>query len=123
MLEEYPYMLFKSQDQKLSYKANMRGGQGSIKFNELLPVELLQSKGRLFSAITIEKGCSIGFHIHEDEIEVYYVIEGNLTYNENNEREYIIRKGDCVYNRSGAGHGVRNDSKEKAVLIALIFFV
>lgn len=116
-------MLFKNKDQKVSYKENMRGGQGAIMFNELLPVEYLQSKGRLFSTITIEKGCSIGFHMHEDEMETYYVIEGNLIYNENNEKEYIITKGDCVYNRAGTGHSVRNDGQEKAVILALILFV
>ncbi len=122
MSEEHLYMLFKKQDQKVSYKENMRGGHGTIMFNELLPMGLLNEKGRLFSTITIEPGCSIGFHIHENECEAYYVLEGSLLYNENNEKEYIINEGDCVYNRNESGHGVKNESDKKAVILALILY-
>jgi quercetin dioxygenase-like cupin family protein len=122
MSEEHLYMLFKKQDQKVSYKENMRGGQGTIMFNELLPKELLNEKGRLFSTITIMPGCSIGNHIHENECETFYVLEGSLIYNENNEKEYAIRKGDCVYNKNMSGHGVRNESGKKAVILALIIY-
>ncbi|HXK71575.1 MAG TPA: cupin domain-containing protein [Clostridia bacterium] len=123
MSEERLYMLFKKEEQKVSYKENMRGGQGTIMFNELLPEKMLNNKGRLFSTITIEKGCSIGFHVHEKEAEIFYVIEGSLTYNQNNEKKYIISKGDCIYNKEGTGHGVINESDEKAVLLACILFV
>ena len=122
MSEEHLYMLFKKQDQMVSYKENMRGGQGTIMFNELLPKELLNDKGRLFSLITIEPGCSIGFHIHENECEAYYILEGSLIYNDNNEKEYAIYEGDCVYNENMSGHGVRNEGEEKAVILALILF-
>jgi len=113
-------MLFKKQDQVVSYKENMRGGQGTIMLNELMPKELLNGKSRLFSTITIEPGCSIGFHTHEKECEIFYVIEGTLIYNENNDNEYTINVGDSVLNENMSGHSVRNESNCKAVILALI---
>jgi len=116
-------MLFRKQDQKVSYRENMRDGQGTIMFNELLPKQFLNGKGRLFSLITVEPGCSIGFHVHENESETYYVIDGSLVYNDNNEKEYVIQEGDCVYNGNMRGHSVRNEGKSKAVVLALILFM
>jgi quercetin dioxygenase-like cupin family protein len=115
-------MLFKEDGHKVSYKENMRGGNGTIMFSELIPQGLLNEKGRLFSRIIIEPGCSIGFHTHEGEYEIYYVLEGELIYNENNEKEYVIAKGDCTFNPAGTGHGVKNNSNKRAVVIAVILF-
>lgn len=115
-------MLFKENEHKVSFKESMRGGSGTIMFHELIPQGLLNEKGRLFSRIIIEPGCSIGFHGHEGECEIYYMLEGELIYNENNEKEYVIMKGDCTFNPAGTGHGVKNNSNIQAVVIAVILF-
>ena len=39
-----------------------------------------KGKSRLIGVITLEPGCSIGAHIHENEEEVFYIMEGTATY-------------------------------------------
>ena len=55
---------------------NMRGGEGSVKLEHLLTQDELNNKGRLYAKLTLEPGSSIGYHVHEGEMESYLIIGG-----------------------------------------------
>ena len=99
---------------------NMRGGDGSVKLTSLIsgPEELLD-KGRLFSVITLEPGCSIGCHVHEKESELFYIMRGCATYNDNGE-EITVNPGDVTIVEPGKSHGIANHTNETCELVALI---
>jgi len=101
---------------------NMRGGDGSVKIEHLLTPDELYNKGRLFAKIILEPGCSIGFHVHENEMEAYTVISGEAEYDDKGEILKLY-PGDTTFTPAGEGHAVKNCGDTTLELIALILFV
>lgn len=106
----------------LEYRENMRGGDGTVLLTNLItsPAELA-GKGRLFSKITIEPGCSIGYHEHTGDRELYYIISGTAEYNDNGEIR-TVHAGDVTLCPAHSGHGIANRGSETVELIAVILY-
>jgi len=99
----------------------MRGGEGVVVIEHLLTPDELYEKGRLYAKLILEPGCSMGYHIHEGEMESYYVASGEAVISDNGELKTIY-EGDCVLTISGEGHSVENVGTSTLVLIALILY-
>ena len=100
---------------------NMRGGEGVVVIEHLLTKEELYDKGRLYAKIIIEPGCSIGQHVHEGEMESFYIISGEAELSDNGEL-VTVYAGDSVLTPSGEGHSVKNIGDATLEIIALILF-
>ena len=102
-------------------KENMRGGEGVIVIEHLLSADEMYDKGRLYAKMIIEPGCSVGQHIHEGEMESYYILSGDAEVTDNDE---ILRlsAGDSLLTRSGEGHSVKNVGDGILEVIALILY-
>ena len=75
---------------------------------------------RTFAVATLEPGSEVGFHLHEGEMESYYIISGKALYNDNGTLVELAA-GDVTYTPSGESHGIKNMSdSESLVFIALI---
>jgi len=94
-------------EQKTYVKELMRGGDGSVSFNDLLTPEEMYGKGRVYSKLTLKAGSSIGFHVHEGEMEAFYIIKGAGEADDNGEKK-AVRAGDVLYTPDGTGHAIRN---------------
>ena len=99
----------------------MRGGDGRVVIEHLLDKDELHGKGRLYARLTLKQGCSIGYHVHEGEMETFYVIKGTASYNDNG-TQVELQCGDVAYTPDGCGHSVSNNHAEDLELIALIVF-
>lgn len=106
---------------KEEVRPQMLGGQGEVKIKHLLEGSEFQGKGRLFAHNTIKPGCSIGFHQHKGDIEVYYVLKGEATYYDNNEKT-VLRPGDVAFTDNMQSHSIVNEGTEDVEVIALILF-
>ena len=63
--------MFISKDQmKPEIRTEMRGGKGNVELLHILGEDGLNQRGRLFAEITLEPGCSIGYHEHHGESEI-----------------------------------------------------
>ena len=115
-------MVRRAKECSVKVNENMRGGEGSVKLTSLIsgPEELL-NKGRLFSVITLEPGCGIGYHIHEKESELFYIVKGSADYNDGGE-EIRVNAGDVTIVEPGSGHGITNRTNETCQLVALILY-
>ena len=100
---------------------NMRGGEGSLKIEHLLTREELYEKGRLYALITVDPGSSIGFHVHEGEMESYYIISGEGEYLDHDET-VVVQPGDITFTGSGQGHALKNTGGAPLKLIAQILY-
>lgn len=98
---------------------NMRGGEGVVVIEHLLTPDELYEKGRLYAKITIEPGSSIGYHIHEGEMESYHIISGAAEVSDNGEL-VTVSAGDTVLTKSGEGHSVKSIGDCALELIAQI---
>ena len=112
-------MVIKGEEMKSEVREGMRGGPGAVALCHLVTKENLPAKCRLFSVVTLEKGCGIGKHEHAAETEMYYVLQGEGVLDDNG-TEKPFRKGDCNVCGNGAYHAVTNEKDEPLVFVAAI---
>lgn len=98
---------------------NMRGGDGSVKITHVLDKGEYKGACRLLGVITLEPGCSIGAHIHENEEEVFYVMEGTASYLDNDET-VILNEGDSCVCLGGEEHSIANRTDKTVKVFAVI---
>ena len=97
----------------------VQNGKGLIHIKELTDKAGRYDHGRLFAHVTVNPGCSIGYHTHEHETEFYYIIKGEAVFNDDG-KEVILHPGDIGATGYGQGHGLENKTDEPVELIALI---
>ena len=97
----------------------VQNGKGLVHIKELTDKEGLYNHGRLFAHVTVDPGCSIGYHDHQHETEFYYIIKGEAVFNDDG-KEVLVHAGDICATGYGAYHGLENKTDEPVELIALI---
>ncbi len=112
-------MVKKSADMTEEIRERMREGSGRVEILHIFKKEELKGKARLFARLRLGKGCSIGYHKHENEEEVFYVMQGRGTVTEDG-KQYTVEAGDAILTGGGSGHSVRNDSDQPLDLVAVI---
>lgn len=114
-------MIKKFRDFNTEVRENMRGGEGNVVISNFVTEEELYKKGRLFGKIVLKPGCGIGYHAHENDCELFYIIKGTAVYDDNG-TQTIVRAGDVTYTPAGTGHAIKNESDEDVEFIALIVY-
>ena len=114
-------MIKKIEDFKTELRENMRGGDGTVIVSSFVSAEELNNKGRLFGKITLKPGCGIGFHVHESDSELFYIIKGTAIYDDNGQT-VTVSAGDVTLTPAGTGHSIKNEGDEDVELIALIVY-
>ena len=110
-------MVTHSSEQTLEKRPNMRGGNGTVELRALMPE--LPAAVRLFSRIELAPGCSIGYHVHENETELFYFASGSGRVSDDG--NWIdVHAGDAMSTPSGHGHAVENTGSEPLILLAVI---
>lgn len=112
-------MIKRNNDMTADIKVQMRGGDGQAVIRQVLDKGEYKGSSRLVAAITLEAGCSIGAHVHENEEEIFYIIKGTATYNDNGKTE-ILYPGDSCVCLSGQEHSIANKGEETLELFAVI---
>lgn len=112
-------MFISGKDMQSEKRDNMRGGNGFVNLFHIVSKENLPANTRLFSLVTLEKGCSIGKHEHMGESEIYYILSGEGETDDNGTVRHII-KGDCTICKSGEYHAISNTGDEPLKFIASI---
>ena len=113
--------MFKSKnDCSLEVRNCVRGGAGDANFNHIWKKDAeLNRNMRLYARIVLKPGDSIGYHVHEGEDELYYILSGRAETNDNGTvREPV--PGDSTLTRSGEGHSIKAVGTENLELLATI---
>lgn len=114
-------MVRKFDDFKTELRENMRGGDGTVIVTGFVSAEELNDKGRLFGRITLRPGCGIGYHVHENDSELFYIMKGTAVYDDNGVKT-TVSAGNVTITPAGTGHAIKNESDEDVELIALIVY-
>ena len=115
-------MIRRNEDKVVERADHKFGAPGYITVRNLTESDQeLNGKGRVFAHTTVLPGHGIGFHMHENETEIYYVYSGKGEYNDNGTVR-MIEAGDVTFTPSGTGHGVMCVGTEPLELIALILY-
>jgi mannose-6-phosphate isomerase-like protein (cupin superfamily) len=100
-------------------RERMRGGTGSVEILHVFRQDELGGSARLFARLRLPAGASIGYHVHDAEEEVFYILSGRGTVTENGVST-IVGPGDAVLTGGGAGHAIANGESEPLELMAVI---
>ena len=112
-------MIRRADEMVKEVRERMRGGEGSVEMLHIFKKDELKGRARLFAKITLQPGCSIGFHNHDDEEELFYILRGTGTVNDDGKEE-IVRAGDAILTGDGAGHSIANTGDEPLEIMATI---
>ena len=72
-----------------------------------------------FSLVELEPGIEVGYHVHNGDSDMYYIISGKGLYNDNGV-EIEVSSGDITFTPTGEGHALKNIGEEKLCFIALV---
>ncbi|MCD8021349.1 MAG: cupin domain-containing protein [Clostridiales bacterium] len=114
-------MIRKAKDCNIEYREHMRDGDGTVEITNFATAEELNDKGRLFAKITLKPGCGIGYHVHEKDSEIFYIMKGTAEYSDNGEKK-TVTAGDVTVCPAGTGHSITNTTDEIVELIAVIVY-
>lgn len=110
-------MITRKDQQAHSVREFMRGGKKQVQMTTLSAQ--LPENMRLFSVLTLVPGASIGYHVHESETELYYILEGCGRV-QDDDKVCDIWEGDSMATFSGHGHAVENTGDTNLVILAAI---
>jgi mannose-6-phosphate isomerase-like protein (cupin superfamily) len=111
-------MVIHRNEMKVEDKEKMREGKGTARFTYLLDGGK-ETNARMFAEITLEPGCSIGYHKHESETEYYFILSGAGLVNDNG-KEVTVKQGDAIITGHGASHSIENTGTTPLVFHAII---
>ena len=114
-------MIRKAAECKREYREHMRGWNGTVEITNFANPHELNDKGRLFANITLKPGCSIGYHVHEKDSELFYLMKGKAIYNDNGD-EHTVNAGDVMICPAGTGHAIANNGLEDVEICAVIVY-
>ena len=97
----------------------MRGGDGSVIIKHIADKGEMYDKNRMYARLVIKPGCSIGYHVHENEAEIFYILTGAALYSDNGAETELL-PGDMALTPSGRGHSIANRGNEDLEMMALI---
>lgn len=112
-------MVIKAENLPRREASEVQKGNGTVQFADLATKAEMYDNARLFSIVTLKPGCSIGYHIHEQETEYYYILSGEAVVNDNG-TEVTMLPGDLMSTGNGAGHSIENRSDKDMAFLALI---
>ena len=112
-------MIRRMQECKTEQREHMRDGAGTVGITHFATAEELNEKGRLFGKITLNPGCGIGFHVHEKDSELFYIMSGTAEYDDNGTITEVTA-GDVTICPAGTGHSITNKTDEVVELVAVI---
>lgn len=112
-------MIRKSEDRPVTVMDPMFGGEGKVTLHHFFTKDEMASGNRLCAKLVVEPGCSAGFHVHNDEEEIFIITKGTAEVDDNGEKA-ILKPGDTLLTGSGQGHSIRCVGDETLELIAVI---
>ena len=115
-------MIRRKEECTIEYREHMRGGEGTPQITNLIASAAeLNDKGRLFARLTLQPGASIGYHLHEKDAELFYILSGTGTYSDNG-TIVKLNPGDVAICETGHGHSMANEGDEVLEFVALIVY-
>ena len=111
-------MIYTTQDVRREGRQNMRGGNGVVVLEHLLP-DALPANVRLYARITLKPGSSIGKHSHEGETEIFTFLNGAGKVDDDG-LPVNVRPGFVMSTGNGRSHSVENTGDEDLVFLACI---
>lgn len=112
-------MVRKPDEMEREVRERMRGGNGAVEISHIFRQDELGGGARLFARLRLPAGASIGFHRHEGEAEVFYILSGRGVVDDDGTKREVTA-GDAVLTGGGAGHAIEALGDEPLEMVAVI---
>jgi len=112
-------MIYEANTLPVEQRVSMRGGNGTVQISHACAAGSLPAGLRLHAKLTLPPGASIGTHVHENETELFYVLQGKGEMLNNGVWE-VLSPGDATSTGGGEEHSLRNTGDEDFVVMATI---
>jgi len=112
-------MIKRSADMVREVRERMREGTGTVEFLHVFRKEEMKGKARLFARLRLPPGSSIGYHPHDGEEEVFYILSGTGVVNDQGVTSEVA-PGDAVLTGGGNGNSIANQGTVPLELLAVI---
>lgn len=112
-------MFRKTDEMELELREKMRGGNGIVQIKHIFKSNELKGKARMLAEITLPVGGSIGFHQHDQEEEIFYLISGKGRVNDQGTVKEL-KAGDALLTGGGNGHSIENIGEQPLIFLAVI---
>jgi mannose-6-phosphate isomerase-like protein (cupin superfamily) len=113
-------MIKRNGDMEKEVREKMRGGKGEVEILHIFRKEEMKGKMRLHARLRLPRGSSIGYHVHDGEEEVFYILSGTGLVTDNGVTA-PVGPGDAILTGGGGGHAIENTGEGPLELIATIF--
>ncbi|MEA4892106.1 MAG: cupin domain-containing protein [Peptococcaceae bacterium] len=112
-------MIRKKENQRIEYREDPFGGQGTIAVRYLAEEgDHGNEKYNMLSRVTIPPGVSVGLHSHPGKTESLYILAGNCRYTD--QGEHVLQAGDTAIVRGQDSHRLVSLGPEPLEYIAVI---
>jgi mannose-6-phosphate isomerase-like protein (cupin superfamily) len=112
-------MIKRQADMEKEVRERMRGGTGTVEMTHIYRKDELKGKTRLFARLRLPPGSSIGYHTHDGEEEVFYILRGTATVTDQGAIS-TLGAGDAILTGGGGGHAIANNGSDTVELLAVI---
>jgi mannose-6-phosphate isomerase-like protein (cupin superfamily) len=112
-------MIRRKSEMEKEVREHMRDGKGTVEILHVFRQKELQGKVRLFARLRLQKDCSIGYHLHDGEEEIFYILSGTGRMTDGDTTS-IVGPGDAVLTGGGSGHSIENAGEEPLDILATI---
>ena len=88
-------MFRKAAQYRTELREKMRGGSGTVKIEHFWePKTEMHGANRMAARLTLPPGASIGFHKHENEEELFFIVKGQAEADDDGPRCGVVDHGD-----------------------------
>lgn len=112
-------MIRRKSEMEKEVRERMRDGKGAVEILHIFRREELRGRVRLLARLRLPPGSSIGYHLHDGEEEVFYILSGSGMVTEG-DRTSPVGPGDAVLTGGGGGHAIENTGVEPLEFTATI---
>lgn len=91
--------------------------------NSIINDEEFFGKGSMYAHVRLEKGESVKWHIHTNEIEYYYILSGTGVFTNSDKTEQKIRAGDVCTMQPNGGHAIAQMGDVSLEFMALTIYI
>ena len=97
----------------------IRNGVGEILMVNKFGPDETDNRCKMVAELNLEPGQCTGLHAHTDDVELFYILEGEAVFIEDGEED-VLHPGDCTATSRGSKHQIINRSDKLAKVLAMV---
>lgn len=112
-------MIIRGNDIETKVLENPRDGRGEMVCLVYESLNEFSGNITMFAVMNLKPDSLVGYHIHEDDMEAYLMLDGTAVVNDNGQED-LLYPGDLLITKKGEGHSIENKTGNDITFLAMI---